>query len=501
MAPYIRSAKEIGQHYNDEGLTFALLNDLRKFGAGGCFSRLECNVKSHKGRGDVGVRAIHSAVSHPMLPGMKWIASVLKPYVARLPHILRDSDHLIEQLALIKVPHDAKIVTYDISDFFMSGEHPELVRECGSIIEDEDKRRLFKNMLRVIISNQFVVIKGVPRRTWQVRRGTGMGLCCSGALSDVAFYKMAEQLWAVDPSVMRAHHVLYYGRFKDDAIIIAAGTAELRRQYIWGIQDRARFFKITDITVAALSTEMLDITLYRGARWKATGVLDHTLYTKVSSQKVPLAPTSAHAPCVHKAWPQGQISRFYRRCSDCGDVRRCINEFKRDMIHRYGAATFLDLANPMIAFDNCQLIIPGPSRALSFHIGLNGGALGSLLYCVPLTVIERRGERRPEPGGVSQSVTPSVCLSRRQSVTHSAPQSFQSISQSVSRSVSHTVSRSVGQSVSQADRQPVSPSVQCSAVQSVSQSPLQINASQIQTTITPPTLQVDSSQIQTRVVL
>ena len=72
-----------------------------------------------------------------------------------------------------------------MNDYSMSGEHS-TVAESASQLIDADKRVAFKKLLHVILEHRLVSLQG-PSDTWKVKAGSGMGLMCSGEVSDATF--------------------------------------------------------------------------------------------------------------------------------------------------------------------------------------------------------------------------------------------------------------------------------------------------------------------------
>ena len=214
---YVYACKSVGEKLQDEELTEALLSSLQK-GSRKFVTKVLTTVKSHKPVGEVSMRLIHSAPQHFMNPAMRWIGWNLKQFLSRQQHILRDSDHLIQLLRSVKVPSTARLVKFDIKDFFMSGHHDDislLTSKCFPPAVQTGARDLIDSVIR----NQVVTVPGV-NKYWRVQVGTGMGLRCSGELSDCTFYKLAEEKFATCSEVQRAFGIIFYCRFKDDGFFI-----------------------------------------------------------------------------------------------------------------------------------------------------------------------------------------------------------------------------------------------------------------------------------------
>ena len=68
------------EHTNDSKLSSAILSSVRT-GSSRLHSRVLCTVKTHKPPGDVGLRIIHSSVRNMFIPAMRYISSLLRPYL------------------------------------------------------------------------------------------------------------------------------------------------------------------------------------------------------------------------------------------------------------------------------------------------------------------------------------------------------------------------------------------------------------------------------------
>ena len=82
---------------------------------------------------------------------------------------------------------------------------------------------------------------------------------------------------------------------------------------------------------------MLDLTIHKGVRWSATGVLDTTVYIKPTARGMFLSSESNHAPSVH-SWPLERIKHFFKISSSIGSAKLVSRSFlarllKHDPFH------------------------------------------------------------------------------------------------------------------------------------------------------------------------
>ena len=72
------------------------------------------------------MRGLHSSTKNPMLPGMKWIAAVLKERISHLPHLVISSEDLANKINKTRVSSNARLLKFDLKDYYLSGTPTEL---------------------------------------------------------------------------------------------------------------------------------------------------------------------------------------------------------------------------------------------------------------------------------------------------------------------------------------------------------------------------------------
>ena len=131
------SAAGVAPLEDDDTIDFigSLLQPARVSKAASGFACLKYTVKTHKPPGEVGFRALHSSVNTPLLGAMKLIASLLKPQLTSLSHLLKRSADVVKQLQHCGVSPSAYLITIDIKDFFMDGNHAQITNACQELVE------------------------------------------------------------------------------------------------------------------------------------------------------------------------------------------------------------------------------------------------------------------------------------------------------------------------------------------------------------------------------
>ena len=157
----------------------------------GAISKMKAIVKSNKPAGEVALRPIHATPGSPLNPGMKWLASMLRPKLEELPHLLKNTEALIKHLESTVIPSTAVLIKVDVKDFFVSGVHKDFVQESVKAVPAAC-RHDYKSMLSLILDSQFVDIDEDDQNCYKVCIGSDMGLRCSGEVSDAALWAMME---------------------------------------------------------------------------------------------------------------------------------------------------------------------------------------------------------------------------------------------------------------------------------------------------------------------
>ena len=217
----------------------------------------------------------------------------------------------------------------------MSGTHRHLLRRV-SRCAPSGAQQSFDDLVWCILHNQFVRVPGV-RECFRVARGSGMGLMCSGEISDWTFFADAEENFVLDEGVRTRFGIVLYLRFKDDIFVVLEAEDDVVTTFLEEFQALAGDFVLKLDADSTSSVEMLDLTISKGARWSRSGVLDTAVYIKPTANGIPLSSESFHAPSVH-SWPLERIKHFFRISSAIGAAKATSRSFlakllKHDPLH------------------------------------------------------------------------------------------------------------------------------------------------------------------------
>ena len=296
------------------------------------FQQLQITLKTHKDPGKVAYRAIHSSCLSPFKPGMRYGSLCLKGALLNIPHLLKDSFDLVGRLSRRTFPpKDLILVKADIKDFFMSGQHTEILEACAKHAP-EDSRASFTDMATFILGSQYVSVPLECGSAWHVKTGSGMGLSCSGDLSNLTFWERAERGFTDSPDIRTKFMIFEYLRFYDDIFIVARDGGGWK-DFLKELSLRASFFKVELEGSSTTRIQMLDVSIYLGARYRASRKLDFVVCPKQTSIAVPLLPSSCHPTSVHRSWPRSTL----QRCTLLSNDRMACRTVKEGLLARWSA--------------------------------------------------------------------------------------------------------------------------------------------------------------------
>ena len=104
---------------------------------------------------------------------------------------------------------------------------------------------------------------------------------------------------------------MFYGRFKDDLLIITSSTLENDRRLFEQISVRSEHFVVTQDEVSDTTVTMLDVRLTVSENNR----LLFEPYTKPTSQSRYLSSESYHQPNVHMSWPIARVKHLRHTAS------------------------------------------------------------------------------------------------------------------------------------------------------------------------------------------
>ena len=311
----------------------ALTRDSYMIGIRGFYSRLLFTVKTHKPEGEVVTRNVHGSGDNPFRPLMRLIVSIIKKKTSKFEHLIRDSSHLSSILAktVLGDGENQRLYKADIKDFFMSGKHSRLL-ELVSSAPDPSIRAEFVDGVDFLLGSQFLKLPEFPNSAFQVVVGSGMGLLSSDEISSYCFAELVERHVLTD-SYKQRYGLKLWVRFKDDIFFVLDSEHDTRVAFCHEVKRLSECFLIKFETVSTSTVDMLDMVIFKGKRFAASGKLDTGAFVKTTHQGTSLSERSGHHPSVHVAWPESRMAHFTRICNSREGILSAQVAFFRKLVH------------------------------------------------------------------------------------------------------------------------------------------------------------------------
>ena len=156
--------------------------------------------------------------------------------------------------------------------------------------------------------------------------------------------------------------MLFWQRYIDDIFLVYGGEQEQFDSYLADINKIHPTIKFTAECNSDQAT-FLDVTAYKGERFKETGVLDVKTYIKPTNKQLYVHATSYHPKGTGKGIVIGEALRYLRTNSDEANFRQCIANHKKVLKSRgYKPTTTNKLLEPITFGMRETALAPNPKR-------------------------------------------------------------------------------------------------------------------------------------------
>jgi len=140
-----------------------------------------------------------------------------------------------------------------------------------------------------------------------------MGSNVSPTLANLALHPLELDF------LQNTKNILNYWRYLDECLIIFQGTEKELEENINLLNTMHETIKFT-ATISNNHVDYLDITIFKGERFKQSGILDIKMYTKECETFMYLMPDSAHPASTFSGFIKGEFLRIIRNSSNIKDA-------------------------------------------------------------------------------------------------------------------------------------------------------------------------------------
>jgi hypothetical protein len=274
-------------------------------------------VKLHKG--------YHSFISRPIVDGKLGILSyvsriiqvVVRPWIK--PDIaLKDTTSLINRIENTPLPTDCVLLSFDIISLY-TRINKRLLREVfvhyamrdPDLLASEPRRYAYYTLLDFILT--YTIFQSEDEY-WKQLQGLFMG---DPAAQDLAvLYLQYYEETVILPKAASAHcSPLLYARYADDVFaVLPAGNLHTLFLRLWK-QHSPDGIDFDAPTISTSSLAVLDIEMYKGPRFRTTGILDIRSHSKQHNLFLYIPFSSYHPIATLIGWIKAETLRHCRNNS------------------------------------------------------------------------------------------------------------------------------------------------------------------------------------------
>ncbi len=272
--------------------------------------------KIHKN--PISVRPIVSGCGGPTEKISQLLDHHLQPHVPEIESYTRDSGQLINILEKLTIPPNCLLVTIDVKALYLNIPHNEGIKAVlnrlyyKNINTDTVKipPNTMSDLLKIVLTHNYFQFNDAMFHQIQ---GTAMGTKMAPAYANIFMAELEETL-------LQNYHKapLLWKRYIDDILCIWPGTQSELKQFMSYLNTSHPTIKFTHESSQS-SVDFLDITLYKGKRYRDKRILDIKPFFKKTNKFQYLQFHSAHPRQTFRSLIKGELTRLLRACSDINE--------------------------------------------------------------------------------------------------------------------------------------------------------------------------------------
>ena len=268
--------------------------------------------KIHKN--PIAVRPIVSGYGGPTERISQFIDLHLQPLVPNIKSYIKDSGHIIQILENLTIPTNCTLATIDVKALYLNIPHQEgieatLKRLYYNNIESENVAippGTMTDLLKIVLAkNYFQFADGMYHQI----QGTAMGTKMAPAYANLFMAQLEEKLlenYSTKP--------ILWKRYIDDVLCLWPGSPNDLKIFIDYLNRAHPTIKFT-YECSNASVDFLDLTIYKGDRYKTTHHLDIKPFFKTTNKFQYFSYSSAHPRMTFSSLIKGESTRLLRACS------------------------------------------------------------------------------------------------------------------------------------------------------------------------------------------
>lgn len=239
------------------------------------------------------------------------LAALLHPLATSHPSYVKDTPDFIDKITALPVPHQALLVTMDVSSLYTNIDPAMGLPAVRKALEQSGRHSArvtdaILELLELILSHNDFQFAG----KWFLQiLGTAMGKPFAPEYANIAMWAwetLALSLATLQPAL--------YLRYLDDIFLVWNHSRAELGDFFNTLNGVSPTIQLT-MEVSSSSVDFLDTTVFKGPRFVSTGRLDTKVYFKPTHTHELLHRTSFHPQHTFPGLVKSQVIRFKRICT------------------------------------------------------------------------------------------------------------------------------------------------------------------------------------------
>ena len=265
-------------------------------------------------------------------PVSKYIDSILQPAMQNIPSYLKDSYDTIKKVTAHKHDQDTYLCTADVEALYSNIPTEQGLACTRKMLHDlglpNKKIHYIIELMRVILThNDFKY-----NQEWYLQvLGCAMGVPFAPCYANIFLHDWETQAHAT----YTGKKPTLYLRFIDDILFFFTGTSQELESYKKHMANLNPHVRLT-FSTSTEQVNFLDLTFYKGKRFKQENILDHKVYFKDTDTHSLLHHDSSHPTHTFTGIVKSQLLRYSRLCNNQHDFEHATNILFRHLIKYRG---------------------------------------------------------------------------------------------------------------------------------------------------------------------
>ena len=280
---------------------------------------------------------------------------------------IKDTADFLDKIRELEIPQNALLITMDIESLYTNIQTKDGIASVKKMFNKYPKHELIRpdeHLIRLLElslnCNDFIF-----NNQWYLQlSGTAMGKRFAPAYANIDMAIFEEEVLKITPK-----KPLAYFRFLDDIFLIWQHSLDDFKQFFDIINNYRESIKF-QYNISETSVDFLDVTVFKGNKFKHHQTLDTKVYFKPTDTHELLHKSSFHPKHTFDGIIKSQVFRFWRICSDSDSFdEACEKLFKALRSKRHYSRRFLR----QIKHNTVQMLTTYRSKVSPVGVGFGCG--------------------------------------------------------------------------------------------------------------------------------